>query len=340
MTAAKGRYSSIDIFRYICAILVIAIHTGPFAEMNPAAGFAAKEIIPRIAVPFFFMASGYFYIKKLRNGGKPFKQYMKRLVQIYAAWSLLYFLLAFAQWGYTDLKGFFVKCLLSFFFYGSAYHFWFFPALIYAVCFTNLLWKSDMKGLILPLSFVLYGIGVLGCSYYNIGKAIPVLGRLYEHPQFTDIRRIIFMGFPFFAGGQLVIKMEERISKRPALFLWASSIIIWLLEIGIVIKMRYQRSLVLTFGLYLLVLSTLIVLLKNDLPYLRQAAGLCRKLAGFTYYSHPAFILLINFAFRALGSEPLPIPDTALFFLTVVVTFIAGIVIIRFDNPKLNKLLI
>lgn len=204
--------------------------------------------------------------------------------------------------------------MLSFFFYGSAYHFWFFPALIYAVCFTNLLWKSNLKGLILPLSFVLYGIGVLGCSYYNICKTIPIIGYLYDHPQFTDIRRIVFMGFPFFAGSQLVIKMEDRISKRPGLFLWVSSIIIWLLEIGIVIKMRYQRSLVLTFGLYLLVLSTLIVLLKNDLPCLRQAAGIRRKLASFTYYSHPAFILLINFAFGTLGSEPQQISNTGLFF--------------------------
>ena len=52
------------------------------------------------------------------------------------------------------------------------------------------------------------------------------------------------------------------------------------------------------------------------------------------------FILLINFAFGTLGSEPQQISNTELFFLTVVDTFIAGIVIIRFDDPKLNKLLI
>lgn len=339
MTGTSGRYCSIDIFRYICAVLVVAIHTSPFAEINMAAGFIAKDVITRIAVPFFFVVSGYFYFKKLRSGGKPFKQYIEHIVKLYAAWSFFYFLIAFAQWGYTDMKAFLVHCLVSFFFYGSAYHFWYFPALICAVCVIDWLWNLNMRTIILPLTFVLYGIGVLGCSYYNVCKTIPVIGQLYEHPQFMDIRRILFMGVPFFAGGYLVLKIENRISKRLCLFIWMAALIIWVAEIVIVINMEYQRSIVLTFGLYLFALSTVIILMKNDQPELSQYADVCRKLACFTYYSHPAFIMLINFAAGIQRAKSLPIPNTVLFFLTVVITFIIGIEIIRFDNPKLNKLI-
>lgn len=55
------------------------------------------------------------------------------------------------------------------------------------------------------------------------------------------------------------------------------------------------RNIVLTFGLYPLVLSTLTVLVQNPLPKLQGISDTSRKLANFTYYAHPALILLINF---------------------------------------------
>lgn len=331
MESVKERNPSIDIFRYVCAILVIAIHTSPFKEINSTIGYIATNVIPIIGVPFFFIVSGYFYIDKLQNGEKPFRHYFKRLLKIYFVWSCLYFLIEFAQWGHANFKGFIINCLITFVYYGSSYHFWFFPALIFSLCFTTLLWKLGSKRVVIPLSLVLFTVGVLGCAYYNATQNIPVFGQLFAHPQFDNIRRILLMGFPFFSGGYIVLKSKEKISKQDCLFLWFVSLMIWILEIVMVIKMQYQRSIVVTFGLYPLVVSTLIVLLKNPLPRLKGIADTSRKLANFTYYAHPAFILLIGLV---AGRD---VPNTVLFLLTSVTTFVVGLLICKLNNSTLKK---
>ena len=58
-----GGYPALDAFRLIAAILVIAIHTSPLSDISSAADFILTRIIARIAVPFFFMTSGFFLFK-------------------------------------------------------------------------------------------------------------------------------------------------------------------------------------------------------------------------------------------------------------------------------------
>lgn len=59
----EERNSSIDIFRYICAIMVIAIHTHPFMEISEKCGYVFTQITPRIAVPFFCGCRIFLYSK-------------------------------------------------------------------------------------------------------------------------------------------------------------------------------------------------------------------------------------------------------------------------------------
>ena len=68
MIKTKTRNCSIDIFRYICAVMVIAIHTNPFLDASKKLGYIFSQIVPRIGVPFFFAVAGYFYIQKQSAG--------------------------------------------------------------------------------------------------------------------------------------------------------------------------------------------------------------------------------------------------------------------------------
>lgn len=60
----KVRNNSIDIFRYIAAVLVIAHHTDVLADVHPMLSYLLSQVLPRISVPFFFAVSGYFYGSK------------------------------------------------------------------------------------------------------------------------------------------------------------------------------------------------------------------------------------------------------------------------------------
>lgn len=333
-TTNGNRTPSIDLFRYFCAILVVAIHTRPLEEINAPLGFVFSDIITRIGVPFFFSVSGYYYYKKYNSQKYPFFRYFERLLIIYSLWSCFYYLIDFLQWGHSNIKGFFINCIFSYFIYGSYYHFWYFPALIISICLSSILLKTAGKKEILTLSLFLYAIGCLGCAYYNVCKGLPLMGALISNPRFIIFRRVFLMGFPFFTSGALVQAIKEKVDRRQAVLMWWVSFIIWVLEIWIVVRLQLQNSLVLTFGLFMLAVSTLVLLLKHPMQKCIKGAVLCKYLADYTYYVHPAFILIITVVYQALFRRT--VPNTLLFFMTVIITFMTGF-LVYFGKDNLMK---
>lgn len=328
----KERNCSIDIFRYLCAVLVVAVHTHPFTDVSRGLGDLFTQILPRIAVPFFFAVAGYYYLEGLKAGKKGFWQYLRRILKPYLLWSCVYYLVEFLQKGYQAPGKFLLRCVYTFFLSGSSYHFWFFPALIFAVCAATVIFRLRWEKILLPLSFVLYAVGCLGCSYRALGLRIPGLSALYTLEKFTAIRRILLMGFPFFLSGLLVSKILERLKRRRIapgkLWLpWLVLVGLWLLEIVLVRCMDWQENIILTFGLYPLTVATLVLLLCHPMPQHRELSRRCRTMADFTYYAHPLVITLLSFgAERALGRE---IPETLLFVLVVLITGLLGVGIHR-----------
>ncbi|NFA02539.1 acyltransferase family protein [Weissella cibaria] len=82
----RKNYDLVDLTKFIQAILVISIH----------AGVPGASWIGRIAVPYFFIVSGYFYFKKynqlLSNTErlKSYFGYSKRILGLLMIWNLMY----------------------------------------------------------------------------------------------------------------------------------------------------------------------------------------------------------------------------------------------------------
>ncbi len=335
MAGAKTRNHSIDIFRYFCAILIVIIHTNPMADYGANISFGVSQILTRIGVPFFFAVAGYFYTQKLEKGQKVFLSYIKKLFITYFIWSCVYLLIEFISWGHGQLKGFVVTSALNFLIEGSYYHFWFFPALMISVCIVTFLYKIKLQKLLLPLAIVLYAIGCIGCSYYAIGIKIPLLGSLYGFYDFLVIRRIFLMGLPFFICGQFVNKIRSKALKLgniKLIIILAATIAVWFAEIILVVKLGLQQNIIITFGLFPLVIAVMLFLLKNPLPKFRKLSEKCRILANFTYYSHPLIMLIVK-AFVPM------ISNLYLFILTVAVAAVLGLILSKFSNNKAVKLI-
>lgn len=335
----KQRNNSIDIFRYVCALMVVAIHAHPFCELGANVDFFFSTLLPRIAVPFFFAASGYFYIKKLESGTERcFSRYLKRIVTTYALWSVIYFIFTFCKGGYSELKWFAVSSVYNFFIKGSYYHFWFFPALIISVCLVTAFYKLNLKKLLLPVSLLLYAAGCIGCAYYKIGVQIPLLRVLYESEYFTIVRRIFMMGFPFFACGRLIDILEKRLNKsgNTKIFVFvAVTFVIWLAEIFAVLKLALSANIIITLGLYPMLAAVFLLLLRYPLPKCSKTASIFRTSANFTFYSHPLVLELIKMLYaHAVNREINSVP---LYFVTVILTFAASFALQKLDNRFLNK---
>ena len=61
------QYPAIDLGKYICAMLVVAIHTFPFVDISPSFNLFFISTLCRLAVPFFLCVQQLFPLSQ----GKP-----------------------------------------------------------------------------------------------------------------------------------------------------------------------------------------------------------------------------------------------------------------------------
>lgn len=211
-----GEVCSINYIRLFCAYLVVAIHAHPFEEISKPLSFVATSIIPRIAVPFFFAVSGYFYIRSLQKGKCPFLKYVKSLLSTYVIWSTIYFAVNFYNTisiGTFSLKGFIADCVVRFVWLGSFYHFWYFPALFICIIITTISFKMKKMNVLYFITLALYIIGVMGCAYYQIAIQVPIVSKVVTYSGFENIRRVFMMGLPFFMLGYLLCVFDKKKRK-------------------------------------------------------------------------------------------------------------------------------
>ena len=83
-------YTGIDYFRFIAALLIIAIHTSPLGSFSETGDFMLTRIIARVAVPFFFMTSGFFLISRYTCNAEKLGAFIKKTTLIYGVAILLY----------------------------------------------------------------------------------------------------------------------------------------------------------------------------------------------------------------------------------------------------------
>lgn len=336
----RQKNCSIDIFRYVGALMVMCIHIHPFDDISKFWGREFKSMFPRIGVPFFFCVAGYFYIKKLSEGKNSFFPYLKRILTTYVIWSLVYYLIDFMEWGRSDIKGFVRSCLKRFLIDGSHYHFWFFPALIFSVFFATVLFKLHLEKLILPVSIGLYLIGCLGGPYYAYGSRVPVLAALYARDNYTLIRRIYLMGIPFFSAGYLVVLIQNSglYRKCRSALLIADllvSVVLWRAEIYMVMRARIMKNIYTTPGLYLMLIMLMLVLLRFPMYRCKKAADFCKVAAGFTYYIHPLFIWMTD---QISGRIGFTVSETPRYALIWAVTFALAWCIYKSNNKTLKAI--
>ena len=116
--------SGIEYFRLAAAFLVVAIHCSPLTTYSETADFILTRAVARVAVPFFFMVTGFFVL------GRPEKlrRFLKRTELLYLACILLYLPLNLYSGALSGLTP--VGALRELLFEGTFYHLWYFTAVL------------------------------------------------------------------------------------------------------------------------------------------------------------------------------------------------------------------
>ena len=73
----KRQYASIDIARYVSALLVVCIHTFPFLEISETFNTYFIHTVCRLAVPFFFTTSGFFFFRNYDAKNEQTREFFK-----------------------------------------------------------------------------------------------------------------------------------------------------------------------------------------------------------------------------------------------------------------------
>lgn len=224
---SEKRNALIDVTRVAAAAGIILSHVD-LTAYGAAGMFAGQFLSVRFSLMFFLAVIGFYVEKSYQAGKTPIRRRVCTLARVYGAWSLVYLALSFVMlvlFEKMPLGQYLVSRVKGFIFSGSYYHFWFYPAVIYALLFIGgvkkLLGDRALRFL-LPLAVVLYALGLLGTGYLPIGRQIPVLHALYAAKDFEAVMHLAFLGFPAVVFGMAAAHVNRKCSGR-MLFLAAAA---------------------------------------------------------------------------------------------------------------------
>lgn len=317
-------YPNLDLAKFVCALLVIVIHTNPLQTVSKLSHFYLCDVLARVAVPVFFAISGFLFFRGISfKNGRIAKtaENRRRLirttwknVRLYLCWSVAYLAIQLPEWYQSGWWGIHVvkDWIYSLVLIGSYYHLWFLLALIMAVPALYLLLRVVPMSRLPWIASVLWVLECLTYSYRWLGA--------------DQIHLVEFIS-----------------NKMPILFDFAFRAIP-LLSIGAVLSQKKYvhastKALILSFVLCTVEASTLYFLSPNDgyfsylfcTPFLacaalkvlvfgkqisssRRCQGHLRNMSLLIYCLHPMICYLCDI---------LEIPDGLLFGLAVTLLSVA-----------------
>lgn len=154
MQIENKNYSCIDIIKFLMSFFVVAIHIQPFVAFEQLSFYRFYDSMLRLAVPFFFMVTGFFLTKKMKKlpqdkWASVFFDAAKKKLRLYLIWTLIYFPLAVYGFVFIQHCSFakaVVRYVLNLFFVGENYNswiLWYLLSAVYALMFFGILLKYN-----------------------------------------------------------------------------------------------------------------------------------------------------------------------------------------------------
>ena len=218
-------YPGIDRFRIAACLMVIAVHTGPLGSVSQTADTVVTYIICRLAVPFFFLASGFFLVRAAgrESGARPLAAFLRKTLLLDLA-AIAAFLPLNVYSGYFRQEHLAVNLLRDLAFNGTLYHLWYLPAAALGACMAWALLKKTGPGAALAVTGALWIVGLFGDSWYGLTARVPALAAAYGRMflVFDYTRNGLFFAPLFFVLGGIAagaeVKRRRGSGKYPVIF--------------------------------------------------------------------------------------------------------------------------
>ncbi len=317
-------YSGIDYFRFIASLLIIAIHTSPLASFSETGDFILTRVAARIAVPFFFMTSGFFLISRYACGNGKLRRFIKRTALMYGVAILIYIPVNIYN-GYFETDNLLPNIIKDIVFDGTLYHLWYFPAsIIGAAIAWFLVRKFDYKAALI-ITVILYFIGLFGDSYYGISEKIGLLRGLYdlifEVSDYT--RNGVFFAPVFFVLGGIQANNHQRIAPKKSIPGFAVSFILMLIEALILRFYGLQRH----DSMYIFMLPCMYFFFNIILLFEGRRIIPLRTASLIIYIIHPMMIVIVRLFAKLFHLRSALIDNSIAYYILVCLLSVSFAVI-------------
>ena len=226
----QSNNNGIDLGKFIMAFAVVALHTHPLEHCTNAHLLKVYSLFLDLAVPFFFLSSGYLLGIKLscpwssEDNTAVVHKYLIKILRMYLIWTLIYFPLALYYFISENIP--FAKACLQyirgFIFIGEQYnswHLWYLLSTIYALIALIILLKAKgtdkgIMALIFTASILYTGFDFLAFYDGSLPSVLSLIQKIVK-ASFTSGR--IFQGIILIPAGLLLSR--TNIPKPAAFFL-------------------------------------------------------------------------------------------------------------------------
>lgn len=314
------QFNGIDIVKFICAFLVCIIHIPPFQTdlfgLNHL-NFWLKNYLCRIAVPFYFTASGFLLFRKTEFNNlnqNRIKKYCFKILRLLGTWTFLLFV-------------------------GGSGQLWYLGALVLAVIILSVLIKKEtpMRWIVL-ISVILFLVGLLGDSYYGFIEPlksyfIPKLFIVGYETVFSTTRNGVFFGLFFVLIGALFAQKHIVINNAVAIFGFVFSLAMLFFEIYLLRHYSHPKDYnilisLLPLSFFLFYISTHIKL--NNRPIY----GSLRVIGMIIFFTHLFVKYFVGLAIE-IANNKIGINLTAFqFIITILFTTILAVIIERLSKTN------
>lgn len=318
-------YSGIDYFRFIAALLIVAIHTSPLSSFSETGNFIFTRIVSRVAVPFFFMTSGFFLISRYTCNAEKLEAFIKKTTLIYGVAILLYIPINVYN-GYFKMDNLLPNIIKDIVFDGTLYHLWYLPASIIGAAIAWYLVKKLNYPKALMVASVLYLIGLFGDSYHGITEKISCLNSLYTYIfQVTDYTRNgIFFAPIFFILGGFIADNRPQITFGKSFLGFAISLALMLGEAMILHHFDLQRH----DSMYVFLLLCMYFLFIVILHFKGKRLVSLRTASLIIYIIHPMMIVVIRLFSKLLHIQKLFVENSIVHYFAVCLTSVVFSVVL------------
>ena len=318
-----------DFLKFAMCVLIINLHTAKIGVLLP---------ILRCAVPIFFMISSYFFFKKYdreKNVSQQnvlLKRYVKRNLQLYLFWAVLFFpfIIFLRKWFDSGVLLGLVRMCRAFLFSSTFPASWYIIASVLGVTFFSIMGRYFSNRSLLIFSVCAY---VFCCITSNYG-ALFIKGSFAQfYEQYQTYLSVPYNSFPvsfiWIGLGRYIAKKEQELSKLNIVFLQRMlglSFILLYAEYWMINHFGWEYTNDCYFMLVPTCFLALVLFCRYD--YNLPQNLFLRKTSTIAYCSHLTIEIIFAYVLKYLGVE---LMSGFHFLFTLICSLILSYVFIKLE---------